>query len=863
MTMQFLASVRRNQKQWMVVVTILAIFAFLFDDVVRGANNLSPASMALFFAVLCGGGMSIIGYSRQHTVLYGAIGFVAGGGAALIGSSFAGPKPLVRTNAGNLTIQKIVQLRNDRTKVQRFLRDAVERATKRGGGHMFGDLSENSMVEFAVLHHEAKRLGVSVSDEGINRFIQAETQEMMSRKDYLEALKDAGISESEMFELLRAELEVQLVRQLTSPPANFSPAIAQTNMFNQYIGRPQLPNRMALMTPEYQWQNFRKLNVRQSLTAIAIPVTEFVKQVPEPSDTELREYFDKRKSFVGDDQGNPGFLELEKVKLGYLMASNLEAYENLATKPTDQEIVDYYDKHKEEFRIREIPDFPDFKLPNLKGSESVNPDAPADALIPTNAAESTPAPSDPPTVEKPAPEKSSGEPSDKKEPEKKPDGTPNPPKDPTKDEPKCDDDAATKKAAADEAAKPAAEAELPKPVAEKGSETPPAPALPTTDSADHPPTPNHPKTGPLMPPHLGPLAPPKYRDLDADLKQEIEAKLLMSKAFAKMGEAADDANVFMLDLNQKYSEANKSERETLAETFAAECKKFAEKKGLEYHETKAMTYRELASSLDEPIGMAMEPVSERNPRRNIPPVADLIFAKLGKNYRIPLYSPQRADSSKAKYAYWKIAEIPSRIPELTNETTRQLVVDSWKYEKARFLAEKRAKDVAELAKKSPTDIAGALSGQTINGSAESPALTIRETPKFSWLRVTPSVPTMGQAIPTESFIDGVDQPGSDFMKLIFEQLGEGDVGVGLNRSKTAFYVVRVHDRDGSTNDGGVALQELQQQFLKEHFTSHMITPYDYLALEAQHFVDKRWRQNFNKRFGITYEGNGSQETEDE
>src|SRR5436190_21908140 len=102
MTMQFLASVRRNQRQWMVVLTILSIFAFLFDDVVRGASNLTSNSTALFFSVLCAGLMSIIGYPRKQTMMYGLIGFVAGGAAALVGASFAGAKPLVRTNVGNL-----------------------------------------------------------------------------------------------------------------------------------------------------------------------------------------------------------------------------------------------------------------------------------------------------------------------------------------------------------------------------------------------------------------------------------------------------------------------------------------------------------------------------------------------------------------------------------------------------------------------------------------------------------------------------------------------------------------------------------------------------------------------------------------
>ena len=112
MTMQFLASVRRNQRQWMVVLTILAIFAFLFDDVVRGTSNLGANGSALFIAVLCAGGMSIIGYPRGHTVMFGTIGLVVGGGVALVAATYTGPKAPVRTVFGSLSIRKSASCRS-------------------------------------------------------------------------------------------------------------------------------------------------------------------------------------------------------------------------------------------------------------------------------------------------------------------------------------------------------------------------------------------------------------------------------------------------------------------------------------------------------------------------------------------------------------------------------------------------------------------------------------------------------------------------------------------------------------------------------------------------------------------------------
>ena len=817
----------------------------------------------MFIAVLCAGGMSIIGYPRGHTVMFGTIGLVVGGGVALVAATYTGPKAPVRTVFGSLSNQKISELQIRRRKANEFLMSAVQKVSKGRNAPNFGDLSVSSMVAFSVLQHEAKRQGVTVSDEAVNRFIQSATDEMLGEKDYLEVLSDVGIGEPELFNIIRGELEAQLVGRLLSPPSHVN------QMMAQFTGG-QLSGRTAIVTPEQLWQNFRKLHVRQSLTAVAVPVSEFVKQVAEPGESELRAYFEARKSLVGDELGNPGFLELPKVRLGYLVASDLEIFEKGLSGATDQEVADYYDKHKEQYRDFGFPDSSD-GMPDLKGGvDSVDPDAPADASAPANVAtekpvEGSPAPSNPPATDKPTTDKPAGEAaSDKKEPVKKEAEKPASTEPKAKEEPKCEDDVPAKK---EDGAKPATEEiALPKPAAaEKGDSTPPAPDLPSSDTNDVLPK--------LHPPRFDPTAPVRYRALDDRLKLDIREKILLEKTFEKMGVAADLALAFMNDLNLKYlSATDPAEQAKLAATFADECKRYAKKKGLEYHETKEMTRRELATSLDDRIGLATE-VKVGNVRRNPQSVTELAFETVSSGretdmsqvkYRLSLYSPHRADSPEAKYAFWKIAEIPAKVPELANESTKQLVVDSWKYEKARGLAEQRAKDLADLVKKSPADIPAVLSGQTINGTKDSPAVTVRETPKFTWMRVSNSVPTMGLQIPSESPIDGIDQPGPDFLRLVFEQLGDGDVGVGLNRPRTVFYVVRVHDRDGTdASDGGVALQEMQQMFLRERFTSFFPTPYDFLATDTQQSVEVRWRQNFNKRFGITFEERESPESDRE
>lgn len=854
MTMQFLASVRRNQKQWMVVVTILSIFAFLFDDVVRGASNLTANSTALFFAVLCAGLMSIIGYPRGHTMTYGLIGFAAGGAAALIGASFAGAKPLVRTNVGNLTQTKIAQLQNRRMRINRFLQQAMYHLSPGTAGPTFGDVNESSMVAYSVLHHEAKRLGVSISDDAVAKYLQESLkapvsqtnrkEKKLTREAYEKALKESEITEGELFDLLRDELAVQLMGRLLSPPSNTHPWMG-------LMTEGRLSGRLPFQTPEQLWENFRKLHVRQQLSAVAIPVSEFEKQVPEPSEAEIREFFNKYKKNVDDDRGNPGFLELPKVKLAYFAVPFSEKFEKGIPDATDQEIVDYYLAHKErDYRIFDPPESTAPKFPN------VDPDAPADAGAPENTKPVLPVdPAFKGLDEKsndPAPEKK-----DEKDGEKK-DGDKKEAKDEekSKNESPCGDDPQPAKDSQDApAAKPKTdEIDLPLPPPAAGDDAPPPPALPTDDS------------DPFRPG----VAKVRYRELDDELKQEISHKILLEKAFAKMGIVRFEAFQFLMELSLSYdrtakTDSAKKERDKAAAAFTEKCKTYASQHGLEYVETRELNHRELSSLDIEPIGNAMKSAGDDANRRDMQTVADQMFDFNFTGRRPGLYDPLTADSPNVRYAYWKVAEVAAREPELKNDPNdllRQRVIMEWKKDKARGLAEKRAEELKALAAAKPNDFAAALAGQTINGTKESPPVTIKETPKFTWLRVAQSFPSMGMGMgmPMESFIEGILQPGPDFMKLIFDQLGDGDVGVGLNRPRDTYYVVRVHDRDGAGADGGVELQRLHQQFLNEQFSTAtpggfgMPTPYDYLgALGVQGPLESRWRQNFNTRFGIKFE----------
>jgi len=103
------------------------------------------------------------------------------------------------------------------------------------------------------------------------------------------------------------------------------------------------------------------------------------------------------------------------------------------------------------------------------------------------------------------------------------------------------------------------------------------------------------------------------------------------------------------------------------------------------------------------------------------------------------------------------------------------------------------------------------------------------------------------------------------MKAIFDDMQDGDVKVVANASRSSFFVVRVHDRDGVTSDveGVTLLADLQKQFLREQFSNFLPTPYEFIGAEIQAMVDNRWRAGFRQRFGIDFESNAALVPDDE
>ncbi len=195
-------------------------------------------------------------------------------------------------------------------------------------------VDDNSLVQAIVLHKKAEQMGVVVNDQAVNERIEAETRSSLSGDE--KAQIAAGIHTGEnthltarqLVEALRYEMELQAIN-----------ALLGSDIYE-------------ISTPEQRWDYFSRLNRRATVEVLPVAVKDFVGKVKAtPSEAELKSFFEMYKNyFSSPDSPTPGFKEPERAKFQYFVANDDNLVKEEKPKVTDDEIKQYYEKHKEEFK---------------------------------------------------------------------------------------------------------------------------------------------------------------------------------------------------------------------------------------------------------------------------------------------------------------------------------------------------------------------------------------------------------------------------------------------------------------------------------------------------------------------------------
>ena len=113
---------RRNQRQLLVVLTGMAMFAFIFMDSVSMRTGEMPRSLnVVLIAGICAAGMWFVGNPRgkgSELALYGAL---IGGVIAFFGLRASGQQPVAVTEIGNFTREDLIEIAQRRQQANQFV----------------------------------------------------------------------------------------------------------------------------------------------------------------------------------------------------------------------------------------------------------------------------------------------------------------------------------------------------------------------------------------------------------------------------------------------------------------------------------------------------------------------------------------------------------------------------------------------------------------------------------------------------------------------------------------------------------------------------------------------------------------------
>ncbi|MDR1958429.1 MAG: hypothetical protein LBQ54_05225, partial [Planctomycetaceae bacterium] len=184
-------------------------------------------------------------------------------------------------------------------------------------------LSDEAVVYYWLKIQKMKEMGFEVSKKFVGDYLKVLTDDKLTETGYSQVIESLGIPSDTVIFLLQRDILAQFFDE-------------------EYL------NSVRGITPikEFEWFNrFRRMS---KIQAAAVEVDSLLDQVPDPSDRELREFFEANKFRVQNPNlEETGFAVPRKSAVEYLVFG----YDNIDTGGiTDEEVQKYYDENKESYK---------------------------------------------------------------------------------------------------------------------------------------------------------------------------------------------------------------------------------------------------------------------------------------------------------------------------------------------------------------------------------------------------------------------------------------------------------------------------------------------------------------------------------
>ena len=193
------------------------------------------------------------------------------------------------------------------------------------GPNFFGGSTRAELLDAIILKHEADRLGIPETAEFARQWVDQQTFGAMNSTtfDYILSKFDRRVGGEQLLIDLAGQIRLIMARQEVASP---------------------------LLTPLDVFRNYRDQTERTSFKAVPFVVDSFVDTVPSPTESELRDYYDKYKADLPDPMSpDPGFKVPRKVRIEFLGIDSNAVAKRIKEKLPEDELKAYYESKKTDF----------------------------------------------------------------------------------------------------------------------------------------------------------------------------------------------------------------------------------------------------------------------------------------------------------------------------------------------------------------------------------------------------------------------------------------------------------------------------------------------------------------------------------
>ena len=771
---------------------------------------------------------------------------------------------VVRTNFGELKQSDLQQRINARERLNQFIVRAIsgaaEMATRQQGADpqragmlaqtMLSQLArrnfvgehlatESAVVRAMLLEHNAKALGMTLSDREVFDLLRQITFEQLSVEQLAGLARGVGFSEQELLNELRGN---QLANQF----------YAMMLGLDEFTG----------VSPEQRWEYFQRLNRAVSIEALPLKVADFVGQVSTPDENQLQTLYEQHKHDVAlRESPTPGFHEPAQGKFQYFKAA-YEPYLDEIEVPPAEVYAAYENERESTHRLStpaalsgpapdSFPSNPAADQPAPEGAAATPEAAPATREgAPEGASEPKPdaqgatepgAPATGPAAPSAEPATPAAEPG----PAVSDPAAPAPPANKPGDGSGGDDGAATVTAQPVEGSK-APEAGAPAAAAEAAGS---ADASTTAEPAAAPEASDNPSGEAAAPPAEGAAAPaepaappapapedeltfeswedfvlpqsveaPRYRPLLA-VYDSIRRRLAARRVGAKIDEVLDPLRDIIEDYAHDLEDYNaeKEKNKDLKPPAPLDLAALAKEHGLTAHSTEFISRYDAAATTD--LGKSFIDSGQGQT-----PFVSAAFSDA------PLYSTQRSvDNEGNRYLFWKTEQTKEQTPSF--EESRPKVLAAWKLIEARKLALKKAESLAAEAR---------TAGKSLKEVFAAQAAEVVEVANFTWLTEGDVLAQQFERAPPKiSELPGIDAPGDRFMAAVYA-LVPGEVAATINAPESTAYVVRMTG------------QQYSDDLLRTRFLAATYETYFEAGSSDERAFVEQWDKSLETAAGLTW-----------